>query len=253
MTGSCRTGIVRDVSEVGLAAAMTAPCQAKSAARVGHVPYRPSDDNPQHRTSIDYCYSWEALPQKVAAQNERDFDLKVPNFIKLTQRKTDRRGTSSVRESEEFPDGNAFQRSPPLPHGRHYTRQRPNIVANCGDDVALKARSQPMGTCLPVRTRGGCDLGPFLVAAGALVTRSRLWERSTDWGSETIPSVLGNDGNDTKIIEQSAAATIAHCVTVLRISTSRPRKHTHEQTIERVLRSSRTRHHIYKCNSSFLR
>jgi hypothetical protein len=79
-----------------------------------------------------------------------------------------------------------------------------------------------MGTCLPVPTSDGCDVGPFLVAVGALVTRSPLWKRSTDWGSETIPSVLGNDGHETKIIEQSAAATIAHCVTVLRISTSRP-------------------------------
>ena len=57
------------MSEVALAAAMTAQCQAKSATRVGRVPYRPSDDDPQHRTTIDHSYSWEAVPQKVAAQS----------------------------------------------------------------------------------------------------------------------------------------------------------------------------------------
>jgi hypothetical protein len=103
----------------------------------------------------------------------------------------------------------------------NYTRQRPKSVENCGDDVELKARSQPMGTCLPARSSDGCDLGPFL-SAGALVSRSPLSARSTNCGLETIPSVLGNDGNEIRVIEQSAVATMVRRITDLRISPSHP-------------------------------
>ena len=91
----------------------------------------------------------------------------------------------------------------------NYTRQRPKSVENCGADIELKARSQPMGTCLPARSSDGCDLGSFFAGAGALVSRSPLSARSTNCGLKTIPSVLGNDGKEIRTIEQSAVATIA--------------------------------------------
>ena len=53
---------------------------------------------------------------------------------------------------------------------QHHTRQRPNSVENCGADVELKARSQPMGTPLDARSSDGCDLDSFLVGARALVS-----------------------------------------------------------------------------------
>ena len=65
-----------------------------------------------------------------------------------------------------------------------------------------------MGTCLSARWSDGCELGPFLAGAGALVSRSPLSARSTNCGLETIPSVLGNDGNEIRVIEQSAVATM---------------------------------------------
>src|SRR5262249_54146429 len=105
---------------------------------------------------------------------------------------------------------------------RIYTRQRPKIVENCRDDIELKARSQPTGTRFSARKSDGCDLGPFLASSGALLSRSPLSVRSTNWNLETIPSVLGNDGNETRIIEQSANAAIAHRVTVLCIIPSHP-------------------------------
>jgi hypothetical protein len=108
----------------------------------------------------------------------------------------------------------------------NYTRQRPKSVENCGDDVELKARSQPMGTCLPARSSDGCDLGRSLPGPGALLSRSPLSARSTNCGLETIPSVLGNDGKEIRTIEQSTVDTIASRVIVLRISLSHPREYT---------------------------
>lgn len=100
-----------------------------------------------------------------------------------------------------------------------YTKQRPNSVENSGEDIELKARSQPTGTCLPIRTSPGCDLGPFLTGAGALISRSRL-PRSTNCNLGTIPSVLGNDGNEIRTIEASAVATIANRVKARRGGTN---------------------------------
>src|ERR1700722_10034401 len=96
--------------------------------------------------------------------------------------------------------------------------QRPKSAENCGADIELKARSQPMGTCLPARSSGGCDLGSFFAGAGALVSRSPLSARSTNCGLENIPKGPGNDGKEIRTIEQSALATIASRVIVLRIS-----------------------------------
>ena len=104
----------------------------------------------------------------------------------------------------------------------NYARQRPKSVENCGADIELKTRSQPRGTCLPARSSDGCDLGSFFAGAGALVSRSPLSARSTNCGLKTIPSVLGNDGKEIRTIEQSAVATIASRVIVLRISPSHP-------------------------------
>jgi hypothetical protein len=44
---------------------------------------------------------------------------------------------------------------------QRYTMQRPKRVENWGEDIELKARSQPMGTCFSVRTSAGCDLRLF--------------------------------------------------------------------------------------------
>jgi hypothetical protein len=96
-----------------------------------------------------------------------------------------------------------------------------------------------MGTSLPARSSDGCDLGPFLAGAGALVSRSPLSARSTNCGLETIPSVLGNDGNEIRVIEQSAVAKMVRRITDLRISPSRPREHT-QQTSRIALSSSVT-------------
>jgi hypothetical protein len=100
----------------------------------------------------------------------------------------------------------------------NYTRQRPKIVENCGDDIELKARSQPMGT-LWALTKDGCGFDPILPAAGASVSRSPLSVRSTSCGFNIIPTVLGNEGNETRTIKPSAVTTIAHR-TVLRINPS---------------------------------
>ena len=113
----------------------------------------------------------------------------------------------------------------------NYTRQRPKSVENCGADIELKTRSQPRGTCLPARSSDGCDLGSFFAGAGALVSRSPLSARSTNCGLETIPSVLGNDGNEIRTIEQSAVATMVRRITDLRISPSHPES-THNKRAE---------------------
>ena len=55
-----------------------------------------------------------------------------------------------------------------------YTRQRPKIVEKSGDDIELKARSQPTGTRFSARMSDGCDLGPFLIGADPLLSRSPL-------------------------------------------------------------------------------
>ena len=72
------------------------------------------------------------------------------------------------------------------PHGcepnraaANYTTQRPKSEENCGGDIELKARSQPTGTCLPVRTDAGRDVRPFFAGDGAIVSRSPLSARST--------------------------------------------------------------------------
>ena len=96
-----------------------------------------------------------------------------------------------------------------------------------------------MGTRLPARSSDGCDLGPFLAGAGALVSRSPLSARSTNCGLETIPSVLGNDGNEIRVIVQSAVAKMVRRITDLRISPSHPREHT-QQTSRIALSSSVT-------------
>ena len=105
-----------------------------------------------------------------------------------------------------------------------------------------------MGTSLPARSSDGCDLGPFLAGAGALVSRSPLSARSTNCGLETIPSVLGNDGNDgneIRVIVQSAVAKMVRRITDLRISPSHPREHT-QQTSRIALSSSRASLDIHK-------
>jgi hypothetical protein len=130
----------------------------------------------------------------------------------------------------------------------NYTRQRPKSVENCGDDVELKARSQPMGTRLLARSSDGCDLGLFLPGAGALVSRSPLSARSTNCGLETIPSVLGNDGKEIRTIEQSAVDIIASRVIVLRISLSHPRD---QQTSRSALRSFLAELKIHKLKLLF--
>ena len=110
-----------------------------------------------------------------------------------------------------------------------------------------------MGTCLSARWSDGCELGPFLAGAGALVSRSPLSARSTNCGLETIPSVLGNDGNDgneIRVIEQSAVATMVRRITDLRISPSHPREHT-QQTSRIALRSSRASLDIHKLKLLF--
>jgi hypothetical protein len=104
----------------------------------------------------------------------------------------------------------------------NYTRQRPKIAENWGDDIELKARTQPTGTRFSARVSDGRDLGPCLVSADVLLSRSPLSVRSTDMGLEIIPSVLGNDGKEIRTIEQSAVPTIAIRVIVLRISPSHP-------------------------------
>jgi len=91
-----------------------------------------------------------------------------------------------------------------------------------------------MGTRLPARSSDGCDLGPCLAGAGALVSRSPLSARSTNCGLETIPSVLGNDGNEIRVIEQSAVATMVRRITDLRISPSHPES-THNKRAELLL------------------
>jgi len=130
----------------------------------------------------------------------------------------------------------------------NYTRQRPKSVENCGADIELKTRSQPRGTCLPARSSDGCDLGSFFAGAGALVSRSPLSARSTNCGLKTIPSVLGNDGNDgneIRVIVQSAVAKMVRRITDLRISPSHPREHT-QQTSRIALSSSRASLDIHK-------
>jgi hypothetical protein len=102
----------------------------------------------------------------------------------------------------------------------NYTRQRPKIVEKSGDDIELKARSQPTRTRFSARMSDGRDLGPCLVGADVLLSRSPLSVRSTNMGLEIIPSVLGNDGREIRTIEQSAVPTIASRVMVLRISPS---------------------------------
>jgi hypothetical protein len=103
-----------------------------------------------------------------------------------------------------------------------HARQRPKIVEKSDGDIELKARSQPTGTRFSARTSDGCDLGPLLIGADTLFSRSPLSVRSTDMGLEIIPSVLGNDGKEIRTIEQSAVPTIASRVIVLRISPSHP-------------------------------
>jgi hypothetical protein len=146
--------------------------------------------------------SWKiAVPQ-----SERAYARKSSKFLQMLTRlaKADRHEEFLRRKTD------------------NYTRQRPKSVENCGADIELKARSQPMGTCLPARSSDGCDLGSFFAGAGALVSRSPLSARSTNCGLKTIPSVLGNDGKEIRTIEQSAVATIASRVIVLRISPSHP-------------------------------
>ena len=53
---------------------------------------------------------------------------------------------------------------------QRYAKQRPKSVENCGADIELKARSQPMGTRLDARSSGGCGLGALLAGADALVS-----------------------------------------------------------------------------------
>jgi hypothetical protein len=65
---------------------------------------------------------------------------------------------------------------------------------------------------------------------------------------ETIPSVLGNDGNDgneIRVIVQSAVAKMVRRITDLRISPSHPREHT-QQTSRIALSSSRASLDIHK-------
>jgi hypothetical protein len=105
----------------------------------------------------------------------------------------------------------------------NYTKQRPKSVENCGPDIELKALSQPIGTFLLVRSSDGWDLGPLLAGAGALVSRLLLRARSTCiCSAKAIPSVLGNDGKEVRMIEQSAVDTIASRASVRRISPSHP-------------------------------
>ena len=105
---------------------------------------------------------------------------------------------------------------------QRYATHRPKSVENSGEDIELKARSQPIGTCLPARSSDGRDLDPFLAGAAALISRSPLSARSINCGLKAITSVLGNDGYEIRTIEQSAVAIIASRVIVLRISPSRP-------------------------------
>jgi protein-L-isoaspartate(D-aspartate) O-methyltransferase len=65
---------------------------------------------------------------------------------------------------------------------QRYAKQRPKSVENCGADIELKARSQPIGTRLDARSSGGSGLDPLLAGAGALVSRSLLSARSTTCG-----------------------------------------------------------------------
>jgi hypothetical protein len=104
----------------------------------------------------------------------------------------------------------------------NYTKQRPKSVENCDPDIELKARSQPIGTFLPTRSSDGCDLGPLLAGVGALVSRSPLSARSTNCSLDTVPRVLGNDGKEMRMIEQSAVDPIAKRAIVLSISPSHP-------------------------------
>ena len=128
-----------------------------------------------------------------------------------------------------------------------HTRQRPKIVEKSDGDIELKARSQPTGTRFSACTSDGCDLGPLLIGADTL-SRSPLSVRSTDMGLEIIPSVLGNDGNDgneIRVIVQSAVAKMVRRITDLRISPSHPREHT-QQTSGIALSSSRASLDIHK-------
>ena len=156
--------------------------------------------------------SWKITIHKANARMQEN----VPNSFKMLTRlaKADRHEEFLRRKTD------------------NYTRQRPKSVENCGADIELKARSQPTGTCLPARFSDGCDLGSFFAGAGALVSRSPLSARSTNCGLKTIPSVLGNDGKEIRTIEQSAVATIASRVIVLRINPSHPGEHTFNQRAE---------------------
>ena len=120
---------------------------------------------------------------------------------------------------------------------QRYATQRPKSDENWGGDIELKARSQPTGGFLPARSSDGCDLPVFLAWAGAVVGRSPLSARLTDCGLKSIPCALGNDGNETRTIEQIAVATTARRTTVLLISPSHP-KRLDRQTIRIALCSS---------------
>ena len=123
---------------------------------------------------------------------------------------------------------------------QRYATQRPKSDENWGGDIELKARSQPTGGFLPARSSDDCDLPVFLAWAGA-VGRSPLSARLTDCGLKSIPCALGNDGNETRTIEQIAVATTARRTTVLLISPSHP-KRLDGQTIRIALCSSIRRH-----------
>ena len=143
-----------------------------------------------------------ALPKSGRAAKQRERAAKVPNFIKVI--------------GSRRPHGCEPNRAV-----ANYTTQRPKSEENCGGDIELKARSQPTGTCLPVRTSAGRD-GPFFAGDGAIVSRSPLSAQSTTWGLDRIANVLGNDGNEKRIAEQIAITRNTHRATVLRISTSHP-------------------------------
>ena len=95
-------------------------------------------------------------------------------------------------------------------YSRHSPREQFHAMSLVdGDDIELKARSQPTRTRFSARMSDGRDLGPCLVGADVLLSRSPLSVRSTNMGLEIIPSVLGNDGREIRTIEQSAVPTIA--------------------------------------------
>jgi hypothetical protein len=122
---------------------------------------------------------------------------------------------------------------------QRHAKQRPKKVEDWAEEIELKARSQPTGTCLPARS--SCDLRPFLTCAGAVVGRSLLSARLTCCGLKSIPCALGNDGNEMITIEQIAAAITATRTTVLFISLSHPES-LDRQTIRIALSSAKRRY-----------